>query len=39
MQTFTVKVTGDSLSPADLKRYIYAGSDELTMGDIIVEQQ
>jgi len=39
MQTFTVKVTGDSLTPADIRRYIWQCHESLSKEDIIVEQQ
>ena len=39
MQTFIVKVIGDSLTPADIKKAIWQCSDELSEQDIIVEQQ
>ena len=38
MQTFIVKVSGDSLSPKDIREAIWQCSDDLSKEDIIVEQ-
>lgn len=39
MQTFIVKVSGDTLSPAALREAIWQCSDTLSNDDILVEQQ
>lgn len=38
MQTFTIKVTGDKLTEADIRRYIWQCHDTLSKDDILVEE-
>lgn len=39
MQTFIVKVSGDTLSPADIRKAIWQCSEDLSKDDILVEKQ